>query len=90
MGSSRGGGSSSTGVKTIPDGALTPSSPRKSISVGLPTSDYGESESGPSVLPTYVNRSDGELQGPTGTRSNLVDSEVQTDSIATSRKVSKF
>jgi len=72
------GGSSSAGTRPGFDGAATPSSPRKT-SVALTTSEFGESEAGPSAVTTFVNRSDGEYQGIEGTRGKLVDSEVQTE-----------
>lgn len=90
VGSGR-GGSSSAGTR--PGGAFegpgTPSSPRKT-SGGPTTSEFGGSEAGPSVVTTFVNRSDGEDQGVaagTTNQARLVDSEVQTEVTEAPKKV---
>lgn len=66
-------------------GAATPSSPRKSVTGVQGTSDYAGSEAGfpsTSLGTTMVSRADGEEQSQNVIavpRSNLVDSEAQTD-----------
>lgn len=87
VGSGRGGSSSAGTRLGGVDGAATPSSPRK-ISGGPTTSELGESETGAqSALTTFVNRSDGEDQGIANTRANLVDSQVQTETVEVPKKV---
>jgi dynein intermediate chain, cytosolic len=66
-------------------GAATPSSPRRSVTGAQGTSEYAGSEAGfppHSTGTTMVNRADGEEQSHNVIavpRSNLVDSEAQTD-----------
>lgn len=90
VGSGR-GGSSSAGTRPGAgyEGPGTPSSPRRP-SEGPTTSEFGGSEAGPSVVTTFVNRSDGEDQGvasTTTTKVRLVDSEVQTEVLEAPKKV---
>lgn len=88
VGSGRNGSSSASTRLGGVDGAGTPSSPRKT-SGGPPTSERAESEVGAqSAVTTLVNRSDGEDQGIAGTRTNLVDSQVQTETVEVPKKVS--